>query len=77
MNKDVTKEIVKDISNSYYNVIIDGLEEQEHRFFILKSVIDFVVKLREKNINMSLDDIFNDTIINMIYDETDKYIGGN
>jgi len=75
MNKDVTKEIVKEISNSYYNVIIDGLDEQEHRFLILKLVIDFVVKLREKNINMSLDNIFNDTIINMIYDETNKYIG--
>lgn len=75
MNNEVKKTIAKEIADSYYNVLIDGFEEQPHKFSITLSVIDFIAKLKEKNIKYELDDIFTDTIINLMYDETNKYIG--
>ena len=75
MIEDITKEITKMISETYYDVLLTALDEQEHRFFIIKSVIEFMAKLRDKNINLTLDDIFTDKIICKMYDEADKYIG--
>lgn len=76
MKNEVKQEIAREIADTYYNVIIDGFEEQAHKFFITLSVVDFIAKLKEHNIvKYELDDIFTDTMINLMYDETNKYIG--
>ncbi len=74
MKNEVQKEIAKEIADTYFDVLIDGFEEQPQRFFITLLVIEFIEKFRKKKYKYELSDIFTDTIINLMYDETNKYI---
>ena len=77
MKKDIMKYIAEDISTSYYNVLLNVYDEQQHRFPITLMVINFLVELKEKNLinDLNLDSIFADKIIMKLYDEAEKYIG--
>lgn len=75
MNKDVKEFIAKDISDSYYHVLLDGFEEYQHKFFLTLCIVDFIVKLRERNIVYNLEEIFTDTFLDLMYQEANKYIG--
>ena len=48
MKKDIMKYIAEDISTSYYNVLLNAYDEQQHRFPITLMVINFLVELKEK-----------------------------
>lgn len=74
MKNEVKQEIAREIADTYYNVIIDGFEEQPHKFIITLLVIEFIEKFRKRNFKLELEDIFTDTIINLMYNETNKYI---
>ena len=77
MKKDIMKYIAEDISTSYYNVLLNAYDEQQHRFPITLMVINFLVELKEKNLidDLNLDNIIADKIIMKLYDEAEKYIG--
>lgn len=75
MKNDVKELIAKEIADTYKDILLNGFEEQEYRFFVTLSVIDFIAKLREKNIVYDLSDIFAEKIISLMYEETNKYIG--
>lgn len=77
MRDDIVKYIAEDISNSYYDVLLNAYNDQQHKFPITSLVIEFVVRLKEKNLidDLDLDSIFADKIIMKLYDEAEKYIG--
>lgn len=77
MKDDITKYIAEDISSSYCDVLLNAYDEQQHRFPITLLVVDFMVKLEEKNLitDLNLGNVFADTVIMKIYDEAEKYIG--
>lgn len=74
MKNEVKQEIAKEIADTYYNVLLDGFEEQPHKFVITLLIIEFIEKFRKRNIKLEIEDIFTDTIINLMYGETNKYI---
>ena len=77
MRDDIVKYIAEDISSSYYDVLLNANNDQQHKFPITSLVIEFVVRLKEKNLidDLDLDSIFADKIIMKLYDEAEKYIG--
>lgn len=77
MRDDIVKYIAEDISSSYYDVLLNAYNDQQHKFPITSLVIEFVVKLKEKNLidYLNLDNILADKIIMKLYDEAEKYIG--
>lgn len=77
MRDDIVKYIAEDISNSYYDVLLNAYNDQQHKFPITSLVIEFVVRLKEKNLidDLDLDSIFADKIVMKLYDEAEKYIG--
>lgn len=77
MRDDIVKYIAEDISNSYYDVLLNAYNDQQHKFPITSLVIEFIVRLKEKNLihDLNLDSIFADKIIMKLYDEAEKYIG--
>lgn len=77
MRDDIVKYIAEDISSSYYDVLLNAYNDQQHKFPITSLVIEFVVRLKEKNLidDLDLDSIFADKIIMKLYDEAEKYIG--
>ena len=79
MRDDIVKYIAEDISSSYYDVLLNAYNDQQHKFPITSLVIEFVVRLKEKNLidGLDLDSIFADKIIMKLYDEAEKYIGKN
>lgn len=74
MKNEVKQEIAKEIADTYYNVLLDGFEEQPHKFVITLLIIEFIEKFRKRNVKLEIEDIFTDTIINLMYSETNKYI---
>ena len=60
MKNDIVKYIAEDISSSYYDVLLNAYNDQQHKFPITSLVIEFIVRLKEKNIidNLDLDSIF-------------------
>lgn len=75
MKNEIKELIAKDISNSYYHVLLDGFEEYQHKFPLTLCIVNFIVKLREKNIVYDLEDIFTDKFLDLMYQEANKYIG--
>ena len=77
MRDDIVKYIAEDISSSYYDVLLNAYNDQQHKFPITSLVIEFIIRLKEKNLidNLDLDNIFADKIIMKLYDEAEKYIG--
>lgn len=77
MRDDIVKYITEDISSSYYDVLLNAYNDQQHKFPITSLVIEFIVRLKEKNLidDLDLDSIFADKIIMKLYDEAEKYIG--
>lgn len=76
IKENIKKEIARMIANAYYDVLLTGYEEQEEKFVITLSVIDYLATLKEKKIKYGLADVFVDTIVNQMFVEADKYIGG-
>lgn len=74
MKEDIKKYIAKTIADNYYDVLLVGYEEQEQDFFITLAVVEFLEKLKSKNINYDLNDIFIDTFIELIDKEADNYV---
>lgn len=74
MKEDIKKYIAKTIADNYYNVLLVGYEEQKQDFFITLTVVEFLEKLKSKNINYDLNDIFIDTFIELIDKEADNYV---
>lgn len=74
MKENIKKYIAKTIADNYYDVLLVGYEEQEQDFFITLAVVDFLEKLKSKNINYDLNDIFIDTFIELIDKEADNYV---
>ncbi len=72
----IKKQIARMIADTYYDVLLTGFEEQEERFVVTLSVIDYLATLKEKKVKYSFEDVFADTILNQIYVEADNYIGG-
>lgn len=77
MKEDVKKYIAKTITDNYYDVLLVGYEEQKNKFFITLAIVDFLAKLKEKNINYDINDIFIDTFIDLIVKEANNYIGND
>ena len=77
MRDDIVKYIAEDISSSYYDVLLNAYNDQQHKFPITSLVIEFIVRLKEKNLihDLDLDSIFADKIVMKLYDEAEKYIG--
>ena len=73
--KDIKQQIARMTANAYREVLLTGYEEQEDKFFITLSVIDFLAKFKEKKLKFELNDIFTDTIVDEIFKEASNYIG--
>jgi len=75
VKNDVKELIATEIADTYKDILLNGFEEQEYKFFVTLLVIEFIAKLREKNIVYDLSDIFAEKIISLMYEETNKFIG--
>ena len=75
MKDNIKFEIVRNICDCYVDVLMAGLEEETEKFPLTLCIIDFITKLREKNIVYKIDDIFISTFLDKVNIETDNYIG--
>lgn len=73
----IKKRIARMMADTYYDVLLTAYKEQEDKFVITLSVVDYLATLKEKKVNYSLADVFADKIVNQIYVEAKKYIGRN
>lgn len=77
MNNEVKKYIAKEIAETYYNMLLDGFEEQKDSFKLTLSIIEFISRLKEDNIKFDyrLDNILGEPLIDLMYLEVKSFIG--
>lgn len=77
MNNEVKKYIAKEIAETYYNMLLDGFEEQKESFKLTLSIIEFISRLKENNIKFDyrLDNILGEPLIDLMYLEAKSFIG--
>lgn len=71
----IKKQIARMIADTYYDVLLTAYKEQEEKFVVTLSVVDYLATLKDKKLNYRLSDIFTDTIVNQLFVEAKKYIG--
>lgn len=77
MKKDIKKFIAKEIASAYYDILLNGFEENKNSFVLTLIIIEFISKLKENNIDIGndLDNILSEDIINLMFLEANNYIG--
>lgn len=77
MNNEVKKYIAKEIAETYYNMLLDGFEEQKESFKLTLSIIEFISRLKENKIKFDyrLDNILGEPLIDLMYLEAKSFIG--
>ena len=77
MKKDIKKFIAKEIASAYYDILLNGFEENKNNFVLTLTIIDFISRLKENKIDIdySLDSLLSEEIINLMFLETNEYIG--
>lgn len=77
MKKDIKKFIAKEIASAYYDILLNGFEENKNCFVLTLIIIEFISKLKENNIDIGndLDNILSEDIINLMFLEANNYIG--
>lgn len=71
----IKMQIARMIADTYYDVLLTAYKEQEEKFVVTLSVVDYLATLKDKKLNYRLSDIFTDTIVNQLFVEAKKYIG--
>jgi len=77
VKKDIKKFIAKEIASAYYDILLNGFEENKNSFVLTLIIIEFISKLKENNIDIGndLDNILSEDIINLMFLEANNYIG--
>ncbi|MDD3340989.1 MAG: hypothetical protein PHN72_02150 [Bacilli bacterium] len=74
MKEEIKRNVVKEICSDFVDTIIVGMEEYEKDFPYSLAVINFILELREKGINVNTN-MFIDVIWDNMYKEFTNYLG--
>lgn len=74
MYDEILCEIITKLCNGYINSLLIGIEENKGEFTYLLASVNFISELRQKNIIVEFNDVFNDFIIDKIYYEINKFL---
>ena len=73
MKEQITKNVIREVCNDFVDATIVGLEEYENDFPYTLACINFIIELKKKEINVSLNS-FIDVIWDNIYKEISNYL---
>lgn len=74
MKEDVLRKLIESICDGYVDTLMTGIEEYEKNFPYTIACANFIYELKQKNILVDFNIIFDDSIIDMVFRETSNYL---
>lgn len=74
MKEDVLRKLIESICDGYVDTLITGIEEYEKNFPYTIACANFIYELKQKNILVDFNIIFDDSIVDMVLRETCSYL---
>ena len=74
MKEDVLRKLIESICDGYVDTLITGIEEYEKNFPYTIACANFIYELKQKNILVDFNIIFDDSIVDMLFRETSNYL---
>ena len=74
MKEDVLRKLIESICDGYVDTLITGIDEYEKNFPYTIACANFIYELKQKNIIVDFNIIFDDSIIDMVFRETSNYL---
>ena len=74
MKGDVLRKLIESICDGYVDTLMTGIEEYEKNFPYTIACANFIYELKQKNILVDFNIIFDDSIVDMVLVETSNYL---
>lgn len=74
MKEDVLRKLIESICDGYVDTLMTGIEEYEKNFPYTIACANFIYELKQKNILVDFNIIFDDSIVDMVLRETSNYL---
>lgn len=74
MKEKVLRKVIESICDGYVDTLIIGIDEYEKNFPYTIACANFIYELKQKNIIVDFNIIFDDSIIDMVFRETSNYL---
>lgn len=74
MKENVLRKLIESICDGYVGTLMTGIEEYEKNFPYTIACANFIYELKQKNILVDFNTIFDDSIIDMVFRETSNYL---
>ena len=74
MKEDVLRKLIESICDGYVDTLITGIEEYEKNFPYTIACANFIYELKQKNILVDFNIIFDDSIVDIVLRETSNYL---
>lgn len=74
MKGDVLRKLIEPICDGYVDTLMTGIEEYEKNFPYTIACANFIYELKQKNILVDFNIIFDDSIVDMVLVETSNYL---
>lgn len=74
MKEDVLRKLIESICDGYVDTLMTGIEEYEKNFPYTIACANFIYELKQKNILVDFNIIFDDSIVDIVLRETSNYL---
>lgn len=74
MKEKVLRKVIESICDGYVDTLITGIDEYEKNFPYTIACANFIYELKQKNILVDFNIIFDDSIVDMVFRETSNYL---
>lgn len=74
MKEAILRKLIESICDGYVDTLITGIDEYEKNFPYTIACANFIYELKQKNIIVDFNIIFDDSIIDMVFRETSNYL---
>ena len=74
MKEAILRQLIESICYDYVDTLMTGIEEYEKNFPYTIACANFIYELKQKNILVDFNIIFDDSIVDMVLRETCSYL---
>lgn len=74
MKEAILRKLIESICDDYVDTLMTGIKEYEKNFPYTIACANFIYELKQKNILVDFNIIFDDSIVDMVLRETSNYL---
>lgn len=74
MKENELRKIIESVCNDFVDTLMTGIDENKKDFPYIIACVNFISELKEKNIIVDFNIVFDDSIIDMVFREASNYL---